>query len=37
MRPAIVFDVPILVGPQPTYTGIDLDTIADQLIARYPS
>jgi 2-haloacid dehalogenase len=25
------------VGPQPTYTGRDLDDVADQLIARYPA
>jgi len=26
----------VYVGPQPDYTGEDLDAIADQLIARYP-
>jgi 2-haloacid dehalogenase len=30
-------NAPLPVGPQPTYTGIDLDEIADQLIARHPS
>jgi hypothetical protein len=28
-------NAPLDVGPQPDYTGIDLDAIADQLIARY--
>jgi 2-haloacid dehalogenase len=28
-------NAPLPVGPQPTYTGIDLNEIADQLIARY--
>jgi len=30
-------NAPLAVGPQPTYTGKDLDAIADQLIERYPS
>ena len=30
-------NAPLAVGPQPTYAGIDLDEIADQLIARHPS
>jgi 2-haloacid dehalogenase len=30
-------NAPLPVGPQPTYTGIDLDEIADQLIARHPA
>ena len=30
-------NAPLPVGPQPTYAGIDLDEIADQLIARHPS
>jgi 2-haloacid dehalogenase len=29
-------NAPLPVGPQPTYAGIDLDEIADQLIARHP-
>jgi 2-haloacid dehalogenase len=29
-------NAPLDVGPQPDYTGEDLDAIADQLIARYP-
>jgi 2-haloacid dehalogenase len=29
-------NAPLGVGPQPDYTGDDLDTIADQLIERYP-
>jgi 2-haloacid dehalogenase len=30
-------NAPLPVGPQPTYTGIDLNEVADQLIARYDS
>ena len=30
-------NAPLPVGPQPTYTGIDLNEIADQLIARHDS
>jgi 2-haloacid dehalogenase len=30
-------NAPLPVGPQPTYTGIDLNEIADQLIARHPN
>jgi 2-haloacid dehalogenase len=30
-------NAPLDVGPQPNYIGDDLDAIADQLIARYPS
>jgi 2-haloacid dehalogenase len=30
-------NAPLDVGPQPTYTGPDLDAIADQLIERYPA
>jgi 2-haloacid dehalogenase len=30
-------NAPLPVGPQPTYTGNDLDEVADQLIARHPS
>jgi 2-haloacid dehalogenase len=30
-------NAPLDVGPQPTYIGKDLDTIADQLIERYPA
>jgi 2-haloacid dehalogenase len=30
-------NAPLPVGPQPDYTGEDLDAIADQLINRYPS
>jgi 2-haloacid dehalogenase len=30
-------NAPLPVGPQPTYAGIDLNEIADQLIALYPS
>jgi 2-haloacid dehalogenase len=30
-------NAPLDVGPQPTYIGKDLDTIADQLIKRYPA
>jgi 2-haloacid dehalogenase len=30
-------NAPLEVGPQPNYIGADLDAIADQLIARYPS
>jgi 2-haloacid dehalogenase len=32
-----VDNAPLPVGPQPTYTGNDLDQIADQLIARHTS
>jgi len=30
-------NAPLDVGPQPNYTGKDLDAIADQLIERYPA
>jgi 2-haloacid dehalogenase len=30
-------NAPLPVGPQPTYIGANLDTIADQLIDRYPA
>jgi 2-haloacid dehalogenase len=30
-------NAPLDVGPQPNYTGTDLDVIADQLIERYPA
>ena len=30
-------NAPLGVGPQPNYIGVDLDEIADQLIARYPA
>jgi 2-haloacid dehalogenase len=30
-------NAPLDVGPQPNYVGVDLDAIADQLIARYPA
>jgi len=30
-------NAPLDVVPQPTYIGLDLDAIADQLIERYPA